>query len=119
MESSESRSGHGKAGFDQDLGASTRLSVEPTAAVMLPSVLLKQAADAAASEAISLDSWLEMAIQTALQQARLVAEEEELTADRDGERLKSRIERIETKLELFNQLLSRMQRIEDRLDLLD
>jgi glutathione S-transferase len=86
---------------------------------MLPSVLLKQAADAAATEAISLNSWLEMAIQTALQQARLVAEEEELTEDPDGERLQSRIERIETKLELFNQLLSRMQRIEDRLDLLD
>ena len=118
MESSESRSGHGKAGFDQDLGSSTRLSDDPKAAVMLPNVLLKQAADAAASEAISLDSWLEMAIQAALQQARLVAEEE-LTTDRDGKRLQSRLGRIETKLELFNQLLSRMQRIEDRLDLLD
>ena len=86
---------------------------------MVPNVLLKQAADAAASEAISLDSWLEMAIQTALQQARLVAEEKEWSADCDGEHLQSRLGRIETKLELFNQLLSRIQRIEDRLDLLD
>ena len=119
MESSESRSGHGKAGFDQGLGSAKRLSDEPKAAVMVPNVLLKQAADAAASEAVSLDSWLEMAIQTALQQARLVADEKEWGADRDGERLQSRLERIETKLELFNQLLSRIQRIEDRLDLLD
>ena len=86
---------------------------------MLANVLLKQASDAAASEAISLDSWLEMAIQTALRQARLVAEEKEWSADRNGERLQSRLERIEAKLKLFNQLLSRIQRIEDRMDLLD
>lgn len=86
---------------------------------MLPKVLLKQAAAAADSEAISLDSWLEMAIQTALQAARPVAEEEDFAPDHAGERLQSRLGRIETKLALFNQLLSRMQRIEDRLDLLD
>lgn len=95
----------------------------PKIGVMLPAALVEQARHVAARQGTSAEAWFERTIERALEgSTEFVSPRQgdvEMPERVNGDRLERRLHRIESRFDLFNQLLSRMQRVEDRLDLLD